>query len=296
MRIDPYSRTGLALIFGPLYLGPVLAGWARLSPVTLPVFALAFLLFIAATRRPNLNEASGVAALVLMALVQCALVAACFAAGVALALLAGPIALPLWVPVALTALAAVFGALQYSDKAEMDVFLDGAIRELEDQNRRRPTDWADIHPTPSRKVEAATRQALTDLRALPDDAAEDRIDAILDTLGDAAGARAFDPLYDAVVETEATDPPLERALLRFVARPEIRDRLIERGEAGMAPTLLLNAQAPETRAAARRLVGELIDAGAPAEQLPDPAWLTDLHAAHPDEDYDTLARRVTHAG
>ena len=75
MRIDPYSRTGLALIFGPLYLGPVLAGWARLSPVTLPVFALAFLLFIAATRRPNLNEASGVAALVLMALVQCALVA-----------------------------------------------------------------------------------------------------------------------------------------------------------------------------------------------------------------------------
>lgn len=291
MAFGPYTRAGLALVFVPLYAGPILSGWSGHPLATLPVFALAFLLFIAASRRPDLRDPAGLAGLAIMAGVQFVLVTVCFGAGAVLANLLGPLAAPLWLPIALTAVAAVVGALRYSENAEMNVFLDSAIAELETIEREMSSDRTDIHPEPSPDVQSAVDRTVEALKALPPNANVAMIDPLVQDLEQEADVAGFDPFYDAAGEVDGrADRRVDLGLLRFVASPYIRRQLVERGEGAMAPMLMLNATDAGVRSEARSLLMTLIEEGTPKDQLPDPIWLAELDAEFPGEGYDEIAR------
>ncbi len=70
MAFGPYSRAGMALVFVPLYGGPVLAGMSAHPLATIPVFAVLFLAFMASTQRPNLASGAGWAGLAIIAAIQ----------------------------------------------------------------------------------------------------------------------------------------------------------------------------------------------------------------------------------
>jgi hypothetical protein len=291
VAFGPYSRLGLAAVFAPLYAGPVLAGWSSHPWTTLPVFALTFLLFMAATRRPRLDEASGRAALVIMALVQLGLATVCIALGRGLGWALDPLPAPIWLPILVSAGAALVGARRYSDSAEMEVFLDSTIERLERIDRRIAHDWSEVHPEPAPPVAKAVERALADLEDLPRDVGAGRIDPIVQRLEGEAGIEAFDPLYDAAGAADGDeDARIDRALLRFTASPRMRRLLVERGEGGMAAMLLLNARDAGVRYEARSLILTLIDEGVPLAQLPDPVWLEELDGEFPGEGYDEIAR------
>ncbi|MBV7407999.1 hypothetical protein [Maritimibacter sp. DP1N21-5] len=289
----PYTRAGLALVFAPLYAGPFLAGLAGHPPAALPVFALLFLLFIAMTRRPDLHQPAGWVTLVFMAAVQLVLVGLTFGLGQLVAtILPGlvPTTLPVWLPLVITALASCYGVWAYSTKAEMDVFLDSALERLADFDSLSAMSLAEAFPEPEPRIAAAVDRALADLRALPEDARVGEIDPIVQRLEMTTDAEAFDPLYDAAGEVDGhQDRRIDLGLLRYVASPRVRRQLVERGDGGLAATLLLNAPEPSIRAEARALVWTLLDDRAPADQLPDPDWLADLAREFPDEGFDRLA-------
>lgn len=293
--ISRYSATGLALLGIALYGGPLLAGLARHGWAVLPVFAGLFLLYMSARRGPDLATGAGWAGLAIMALVQAVLVTLVWGAGLGLAALFGAIALPLWAPLLLTAIAAGFGAWAHRDAAEMDVMLDSVLEALEARAEAGPSDAAgekeaDWPETPA-EVHAALEEALEALYNL-DKLEPAVIDPVVARLDAAVGVAAFDPFYDvAGLEGDDNDPLIDFALLRFVARPHILTALIGRGEGGLAPTLLLDAPSEEVRAEARARVGDLLDAAAPDDQLPDIDWLAQMAAQFEGEGYETLARR-----
>ena len=136
--IHRYSRSGLALVFGTLYGGTVLAGLAAHPLRVLPVFSALFLIHIAATRKPDLATGAGWAGLAIMAAVQAALVGLGYGLGLLVAQVTGPISLPIWLPITLTAAAAFYGAWAYRDAAEMDVMLDSTLRALEEMRAEAP--------------------------------------------------------------------------------------------------------------------------------------------------------------
>ena len=284
-----YSRVSLGLLALALYGGPVLAGLAGHGWAVLPVFAALFLLYVAATRKPDLSTPAGLAGLGLMAATQVALVALAWGAGLLIARLTGTLLLPLWAPLGVSAVAAGFGAWAFRDAAEMDVMLDDMLEALERVDLRAPQMPLGAPPSATgRAVEAAAAA----LRALPRaDAA--LIDPIVRRLDEAAGVEAFHPLYYIAGDEDAPDhdPRIDLGLLRFLARPAILRQLVARGEGGAAPQLLLDATDPGVRAEARALVDDLAKLGAPAPQLPGPAWLTALDAQFPGEGYDLLRAR-----
>lgn len=297
--IGPFSRTGLPALGIALYGGPVLAGLARHDWSVLPVLAALFLLYVAATRKPDLATGAGWAGLAIMAATQIGLVTTAWAAGMLLASLIGAVTLPLWAPLAITATAAGLGAWALRDAAEMDLMLDRALTQLAEMDTGavvQATDatWPQLSPEAGQAVD----RALAALRSQPG-AEADRIDPILRRLYTEAGVAGFDPLFDAAgrdgVENE---PVVDTALLRFTALPEVFEVLAARGEAGLAPMLLLNAPEEMVRAAARARILAMIEAGAPRTQLPDPAWLKELARTFPGEDYNRIlehCRRGTSA-
>ncbi|MBV7377740.1 hypothetical protein [Maritimibacter dapengensis] len=290
MAFGPYSRAGMALVFVPLYGGPVLAGMSAHPLATIPVFAVLFLAFMASTQRPNLASGAGWAGLAMIAAIQLLLAGLAYGAG-ALAALAFPLSLPMWLPLAVTGAAAGFGAWRYSRKAEMDVFIDSTIEKLRAFELESGHDLPAFHPTPVQHVRAAVDEALAALTALPETAGVGEIDPIVQALETKAGLAAFDPLYDAAGDTDGRhDRRVDLALLRFVASPRMRRMLVAQGEGGLASMLLLNAPDPTVRGEARARLVDLMDDNAPITQLPDPVWLTDLETRHPGEGFAALAR------
>ena len=193
-----HSRTGLTLLGVALYGGPVLAGLARHDWSVVPVLAALFLLYVAASRKPDLTTGAGRAGLAIMAATQLALVALAWGIGLALAARFGGYVLPLWAPIAITATAAGICAWAMRDAAEMDVMLDSALARIAefDRSDAAPQTPAAAWPDPSPETEAAVGRALSALRGL---GALDprRIDPILRKLHGETGALGFDPLYDA---------------------------------------------------------------------------------------------------
>lgn len=285
--ISRYSRTGLLLLTGALYGGVVLAGLAGHPFRVLPVYAALFLLYVAATRKPDMATGAGWAGLAIMALVQVGLVALCYGIGMLAAQVVGIVALPVWLPLAITATAAGYGAWAFRDAAEMEVFLDSALKELAVMGADQPAPGADPWPDPDPRVTAALDRALDALRACGRINAG-FVDPIVQRLEAEVKATAFDPFYDAAGGDGEAGSVIDFALLRYVASPAIQNELITRGEAGLAPTLLLNAPHPSVRNEARARVMDLVDAEAPRNQLPDPDWLAELDATFPGEGYDEL--------
>lgn len=278
-----YSRASLGLLTLALYGGPVLAGLARHRWSVLPVFAALLLLYVAATRKPNLATPAGWAGLAWMAAVQVSLVVLAWAAGMAAARITGPFMLPLWAPLAVTAAAAGFGVWAFRDAAEMDVMLDSVLAALE----ARPGAVA-AWPEPGEEIRDRVDRAVRELRAQPRDPGS--VDPVVQALEADLGVGAFDAFYDCA-SGEARpddDPQAGFGLLRFIASPALLAALIARGEGGLAPVLLLGADDPGVRAEARRRVFDLVKLGAPPEQLPAVATLAELAVRHPGEGYEAL--------
>ena len=294
--IGARSRTGLALLGVALHGGPVLAGLAQHDWSVLPVLSALFLLYIAAVRRPDLATGAGRVNLATMAVVQVALVVIGWAIGLALADIIGRVALPLWAPLAITAFAAGVGAWAFRDAAEMDVMLDSALARIAEMETLPPPPRSfDVPwPDPAPGADDAVWRALQRLRARPElDVAEN--DAIVQGLNAEAGAAGFDPLYDAAgLDGTLNEPAVVFALLRFSALPQVFDALVARGEAGLAPMLLLNAPDARVRAEARALVAEMVTAAVPVTELPDPALLRELAGEFPGEGYNRLLARCAH--
>lgn len=130
-----YHPAVLAVSMLPLYLGPLLGGWMG-APISL-LLALA-VLFLLAQLGAGKDKARGhvplLGFLVMLAGAQLVVVALTFGLGTALRLVFGPLALPLWVPVASTALGAVIFAIRYRHdpkEAEMMQAIDDATKSIE---------------------------------------------------------------------------------------------------------------------------------------------------------------------
>jgi hypothetical protein len=284
-----YSRSGLALFTVALYGGPVLAGIAGHNWSVLPVFAALLLLHVSATRKPDLATPAGWAGLAIMAATQVALATLAWAGGLLFAALAGAIMLPLWSPILLTAIAAGMGAWAYRDAAEMDVMLDSAIRALEGLELPHSEPGESGWPESPVEIRAALDTALERLRSHPvlDIGV---VDPIVQSLEHATGAQAFDVFYDtAGQDSGGNEPVVDFALLRYIASSSVLADLVDRGEGGLAPLLLLDAPDERVRAEARARLADLVDAGAPDDQLPDPDWLDGLEQRFPGEGYRLLA-------
>jgi hypothetical protein len=285
--IHRYGHIGLVLFGAALYGGPVLAGMAGHGGQTLPVFVALFLLYMAVARKPDLSTGVGWAALSIMVVAQTAIVGLAWGGGLAAAYLLGPVTLPLWAPLAITGLAAGIGAWAWRDAAEMNVMLDHAIREIEAMQAPASTSapaWPEVSPEASAAYDRF-RTALS----LVDRGSVSSIDALVHQLHTEAGIEAFDLLCDDVGGAdESGDARLDFAALRFIASPAVMHALIARGEGGILPAILLNAPDARTRHEARNRVLDLVEAGAPPEQLPDQTSLAELDVEFPGEGYATL--------
>lgn len=287
--VSRYGRAGLILFAVALYGGPFLAGLAHHGAVALPVFAALFLLYAAASRKPDLSTGAGWAGLGIMAAVQVVLVVIAWSAGLALAGPFGAVMLPLWSPIAITALAAGIGSWAWRDAAQMDVMLESAIQALERADDGACPSIGFDWPDPDPAVRAALENSFEALRGI-DKLNAAVVDPVVGRLEDATGAAAFDAFYDlAGQDGDDNEPMIDYALLRYVAAPGVLTALIDRGEGGLAPQLLIDAPDPDVRAEARARVADLIDAGAPADQIPDIDRLTLLAHRFPGEGYDRLA-------
>lgn len=284
--INRYGYAGFALFAAALYGGPVLAGMAGHGAQALPVFAALFLLYMAASRKPDLSTGAGWAALAVMVVVQTGVVSLAWGAGLAAAHFLGAVILPLWAPLAITGVAASAGAWAWRDAAEMNVMLDHAIHEIEAMQTPGRTPEAPGWPEVSADAQAAYARFQSAL-ARAETVSASQIDPLVQRLEDEAGMEAFDLLYDGA-SGDTADPRLDFAALRFIASPVVLHGLIARGEAGVLPMLLLNAPDAGLRHEARARVLDLVTAGAPPEQLPDPTWLADLDTDFPGEGYGSL--------
>ncbi len=291
--ISRYSRVWLWLLAALLYGGPMLAGLARHGWTVLPVFAALCLLHASVTHKPDLTKISGRMGMILLAIEQIALVAILWGAGLALAKLGAAIMLPLWAPVLVSTLAAGVSAWAFRDAAEMDVMLDSLLASLsrmtaDDLPRPPKGGWPKPHPETLLSLHAR----LDALRAL-ESWDQGAVDLIVQGLTDEVGADAFDPFYDlAGAEPPENEPVVDYALLRYMADGTVTRRLMARGEAALAPMLLLTAPDAMVRAEARDRLRALIALAPPRARMPDPDWLRQLAEVFTGEGYEVLANDV----
>lgn len=291
--ISRYSRLWLWLLSALLYAGPVLAGLARHGWTVLPVFVALCLLHSTVTRKPDLATPAGWAGLGLFTAEQSVLVTALWALGLLLAGFGASIMLPLWAPMLVSALAAGTSAWAFRDAAEMDVMLESVLDAL---SRIRADDLPlatkEAWPKPHPATLTALNHRLDTLRGL-EDWDQGAVDLIVQELADEVGAKAFDPFYDiAAGEEKANEPIVDYALLRYTADEGVRHRLIERGEAALAPMLLLVAPDAQVRQEARDRLHDLAIQRPTPQQMPDPVWLARLADTYPGEGYELLANEV----
>ena len=141
-----YSPLGLLVTMAPLYAGPFLAGWTDAPLMLVLALAAMFLLAqIGAGKDKGRGQMPLLAFLVMLAGAQLIAVAVVYGAGTLLRVIAGGVALPLWLPLGLTALGGVLFAWRYRydpQEAELAEMLDDAIDQIE---RATPPDddWAD---------------------------------------------------------------------------------------------------------------------------------------------------------
>lgn len=134
MQLVRYSPLGLALVFVPLYAGPVAAGWIGAPWSTIPVLAVMFLWYVATTRRMTPTSLNEWALFVATGVMQLVLVTIFYMLGRTLAALTGPVALPVWVALALSGGASLIGVMLYRDHSEVSKLASKAIVALEKEN------------------------------------------------------------------------------------------------------------------------------------------------------------------
>jgi hypothetical protein len=266
-----YSRSGLALMGLPLYAGPLLAGWSMASPATIAALAaMFFLMQLLAGKTAGRGTMSEPLFLALLALVQVVVVAAVFGAGVLLALAAGALPLPVWLPLGLTATGAVLGALRYRHNprdAEMQAVLDQAIAAIETGV---VADFDGDDPV---------QEALDSLWSLPEDARVADIDPIVQRLEQQVGPGGFHGLLAEVGEGFRA---VDLGMLRYLASPLVRADLVAARELGFALVLLVESEEPSVIAELAMLTATLLAEGAPASELPPPEPMQAKARRHPE--------------
>lgn len=286
------SRVGLILMAAPLYGGPLLAGWMRAPWLTPAVLAaMFFMAHVFSGRSAARGERPLALYLLVLALTQALLVLTVYAAGAGLSALVGVLRLPLWMPLAVTMLgAALYGLLYPYDpkQGETISLLDQALHSIDNGTGAEAEAAGETEDT---ELRDAVQQAIAALWALPPDAPAEALDAVIDELEDQVGHRALPDLIDRV---DSGFPQLDRAFLRYLARPALRRRLIA-GQADPQPAfaLLLMSDEPDVRAELVTLVRALLEAGAPAAALP-PADLLRARAEDVPE-FAPLVAPVDHA-
>jgi len=292
--LSRHSRAGLVLMAAPLYGGPLLAGW-MLAPWLLPA-ALAAMFFLAqlvAGKTASRGPMPLALYLVVLALTQGALVLAVYAVGAGLSALIGVLSLPLWLPLALTALGASIYALRYPYDPKRDEMLDLLDQALETIETGTPfdTEAPEDEDPADPEVRDAAQQAVAALWALPPDADAGQLDKVVQRLEQRVAHRAFSEFLR---EVDEGYPQVDRGFLRYLASPAVRRRLVEDGaDLPYAFTLLLNSDDTGVRGEVIALVLTLLDEGAPAGALPPPELLRDRAEEAPE--LKQLVAPVEHA-
>jgi len=240
MAFEKYSYSGMALMLGPLYAGPVLAGWIA-APLWL--CALLVLVFFAMQwLRGKLNHpALSVAAMIAIGLVvQSLLVGVGYGLGTLLAFLSGTLALPLWSPLLLSGMGGAIGVWRYDDPREEEMFqqLDKALASIEaatplhgDTGDKPP------HPSETPEVHAAAREAQEALWALAEEAGLDQIDPVISRLHALTQDRAYRHM---VFDADGAPTRVVMALLRYIGMPGVLKELETAGELDdLHPVVLL---------------------------------------------------------
>ena len=142
--LGKYSPLGIFLTSLPLYAGPFLAGWMDAPGLALLVLAALFFLGqLGAGKDKSRGQMPLVPFLVMLAGAQLVAVAVVYGAGVLVRLVVGPVGVPLWVPLACTAVGAVIFARRYRynpQEAEAIAAIDDAIDQI---TRMTPPDDGD---------------------------------------------------------------------------------------------------------------------------------------------------------
>ncbi|GHG85996.1 hypothetical protein [Pseudodonghicola xiamenensis] len=287
-----YSRRAHALMAVPLYAGPLLAGWSDApAGVAAVLIALTFLARIMAGRLPPRPETPLPLTLMALLLNQSFLVLALYAAGLALTWLGGPLALPLWLPLALTGLGAALLILRHPADPDPHETVDLLEEALEDIDPPAPFEEREQTNAPDPEVVEATGRAIAALWALPADARAESCDDIVQELEDRTGPRAFPILLEEIGEG---DPAVDRAMIRYLLRPPIRQWLVAEGaDLRFAFDLLLQSGDPAIESDLVQLIKTLLDEGAPVSALPTPETLR--HRAETLPALIPLIARVTQA-
>lgn len=283
-----YGSILLALIMLPVYIGPALSGLAAHPLAVLPVYVGLSLLHFSATRKPDISAAVGWAALILAGLIQLAVISFLYLVGWGVGQAVPLQTLPLWLPIGVTGLGVALTAWLFRDAAEMEVFLNSALKKIEQIDENVVLEWH--APTLSSPAQSALDTAIEALKALPQDAGPGIVDPIVNRLAIEAGPDVFDAFYDIAGTTEGrADRRIDLGLLQFVTIPGVRRALLARGDLGLTPMLMITSQDPDIRQIARALIGDMINDRAPLDQLPDPVWLMELEETYPNEGYFDLA-------
>lgn len=280
-----YSRSGLALMGVPLYAGPVLAGW---SAAPLWVFVLLVALFFAMQMLRNISYRQAalppVAQVFVLLAAQVVAVGAAWGVGVLGALALGALAAPAWLPLTLSSVGAVVGALRYRrtpEDDEMDAVMDDALRALETGV---PPDWDDEGDDPppgaadDPAIRAAVQEALETLWALPEDVRVHDIDPIVQRLEDRADHHGFAGL---LAELNEGFRAVDLAMLRYLASPRVRRAIMQAEELDFALSLLLESEDEAVLGELAALTMTLIEEGAAPDDLPPLTALKDKAADFP---------------
>lgn len=226
-RLLPSRIVVMMILAGGLYLGPFLAGLSRQPPWTIGAFAAIMLLWSVLyrssswPRRPgDLAKPEVVAALVVSVVVTAVLSTVVYLAGIGLSGISGTLPLPLPVTLCIPILCVAAALIVRSPRkaAEMDAFLDDALRQL----KGFPAGPATSEPDP------ATRAMIGTIEALPPDATVADVRAALGR-GSAAAADLV-----AAIDAMGVPPPrpaLAAAVL-IVTDPSGGSALAGRSEAG----------------------------------------------------------------
>ncbi|MGD9865911.1 MAG: hypothetical protein AB7S99_22150 [Pseudodonghicola sp.] len=262
-----YSRGASLLMAAPLYAGPLLAGWMG-APWIVPgaLAALFFLAQVMAGRAAGRGARPLPLYLLVLALTQIVLVLAVYAAGAGLAVLTGPLALPIWLPLVLTGFGAALLILRHPHELQQDETLDLLGQALETMENGNGFDAEPEAEEEDAEVLAAAQEAVSALWALPADAPELALDDIVRRLETRCGHRAFPALLAQIGEGY---PTVDRAMLRYLRSPAVRHRLIaDKADLPFAFELLLDSGEAGVQADLAALVETLLAESAPPAALP----------------------------
>ena len=270
MAFERYSISGILSFAAPLFSAPVLAGWAVAPWAVLPVFATLFGAQTTLTRRMPNRTGAAIASALAVLIINAALVGMLMGLGRGLAMLTGPLPMPVWGPVLICAGAAGCAIWRYRwtpEQAEMDALLDQMTATITDMASLPEIDTP--HPPP---------QILKTLALLRNQPCPD-LDTLAAGLYDALDSDAFDWLYDLDL---TPDDPLrvsgrqDMLLLRLLAIPRLRHVQSELGGTGIMTERALISPHPAVRQEVRALMDQMITEDCGSDCFP---LLHDLEAA-----------------